>query len=112
MRVIVTGSTKGIGKAVASELLGLGASVLVHSRSAADVQQQVDEWRAVHGPERVHGFAADVSSPGGRQLLIAYTANLWGGKLVSWTNACLTSRARSLAIQLSQTGPAALRRRR
>jgi uncharacterized protein (DUF952 family) len=109
MRVIVTGSTKGIGKAVASELLGLGASVLVHSRSAADVQQQVDEWRAVHGPERVHGFAADVSSPGGRQLLIAYTANLWGGKLVSWTNACLP---RSRAIQLSQTGPAALRRRR
>ena len=45
MRVVVTGSTKGIGKAVASELLGLGASVLIHSRSAADVQALVDEWR-------------------------------------------------------------------
>ena len=62
MRIIVTGSTKGIGKAVASELLGLGASVLVHSRSAADVQLLVDEWRVTHNPERVHGFAADVSS--------------------------------------------------
>ena len=81
MRVVVTGSTKGIGKAVASELLGLGASVLIHSRSATDVQALVDEWRAVHGPERVHGFVADVSDPCGRQLLIAHVANLWGGKL-------------------------------
>lgn len=86
MRIVVTGSTKGIGKAVASELLGLGASVLVHSRSAADVQQLVDEWRVLHSPGRVHGFAADVSSAEGRQLLITYTANLWGGTLVSNRN--------------------------
>jgi hypothetical protein len=84
MRVVVTGSTKGICKAVASELLGLGASVLIHSRSAADVQALVDEWRGAHG--RVHGFAADVSSPGGRQLLIAYVANLWAGKLDGLVN--------------------------
>ena len=88
MRVVITGSTKGIGKAVASELLGLGARVLIHSRSAKDVASRVGEWRAEHGAERVHGYAADISAPERRQLLISYVTNLWGRKLVSQLFLC------------------------
>eukprot|EP00283_Hemiselmis_rufescens_P026291 CAMPEP_0173453964 /NCGR_PEP_ID=MMETSP1357-20121228/51561_1 /TAXON_ID=77926 /ORGANISM="Hemiselmis rufescens, Strain PCC563" /LENGTH=48 /DNA_ID= /DNA_START= /DNA_END= /DNA_ORIENTATION= len=36
-RVVVTGSTKGIGLAIATEMLGLGATVMVVSRNAEEV---------------------------------------------------------------------------
>lgn len=85
-RVLVTGSTKGIGRAAACELLELGASVMVSSRSEADVQALVKEWRAKFGAERVHGCAADVSNAAGRQLLVAATATLWRGSLDGLVN--------------------------
>ena len=85
-RVLVTGSTKGIGRAVASELLELGASVMISSRSMADVAAVVEEWRAKYGAERVHGCAADVSTAAGRQLLVAATATLWCGGLDGLVN--------------------------
>lgn len=86
LRIVVTGSTKGIGAAVASDLLSLGASVLIHSRSASDVQAKVTQLRAAFGAERVHGFAADVGDAKGRQVLVTCIANLWGGKLDGLVN--------------------------
>jgi len=84
--VVVTGSTKGIGHAIAGELLSLGACVLVHARSDEDVRLCVEKWRAEYGSERVHGCVADVSHGCGRQVLVACTANLWGGRLDGLVN--------------------------
>ena len=41
-RVLVTGSTKGIGYATAAELIGLGAKVMVNGRNSAEVAAAVD----------------------------------------------------------------------
>ena len=41
---MVTGGIMGIGGAVAEELLGLGAQVLVIARNADEVAQPVAEW--------------------------------------------------------------------
>jgi NAD(P)-dependent dehydrogenase (short-subunit alcohol dehydrogenase family) len=40
-KVLVTGSTKGIGFATAQELVALGAEVVVNGRSAAEVEAAV-----------------------------------------------------------------------
>lgn len=85
-RVLVTGSTKGIGRTTAVELLELGASVFISSRSEADVTATVSELRATYGDERVHGCAADVSAAAGRQLLVAACATVWCGALDGLVN--------------------------
>jgi 3-oxoacyl-[acyl-carrier protein] reductase len=57
--VLVTGSSRGIGLAVASELIARGATVAVHGRD----RQQVARVCADLDPERAHAFAADLGDP-------------------------------------------------
>lgn len=59
---IVTGSTHGIGLAIAQRLLKSGASVVVSSRSAARVAEVARTLSAV-GPGRAVGIACDVRDP-------------------------------------------------
>jgi NAD(P)-dependent dehydrogenase (short-subunit alcohol dehydrogenase family) len=47
--ILITGSTDGLGKAVAAELAQRGAGVLVHGRDAAKVARVVDEIGAQRG---------------------------------------------------------------
>ncbi len=77
--VVVTGATRGIGRAIAVEFAAHGASVVVNGR------------RAVHEAERTAGLVrdagadalvvmADVSQPAGADALIAATLE-WTGRL-------------------------------
>jgi NAD(P)-dependent dehydrogenase (short-subunit alcohol dehydrogenase family) len=63
-KAVVTGSTKGIGFALARELLRRGHSVVVTGRAAASVEEAVEKLRpeAAAG-SAVHGHALDVSDP-------------------------------------------------
>ncbi|CDG85962.1 SDR family NAD(P)-dependent oxidoreductase [Janthinobacterium agaricidamnosum] len=66
---IVTGSTRGIGRAIALGLAGAGASVVVTGRQQADVERAVAGIRqAVPGAD-VRGVAADLGTAAGFQLL-------------------------------------------
>lgn len=42
MRAVVTGSTRGIGRAIALELAAAGAEIIVHGRSSADAEEVAD----------------------------------------------------------------------
>jgi NAD(P)-dependent dehydrogenase (short-subunit alcohol dehydrogenase family) len=64
---LITGSTLGIGYAVAGGLHQSGATVVVNGRSADRVQQTVDR---LGDGERVRGIAADVGTLEGCQSLI------------------------------------------
>jgi Tropinone reductase 1 len=71
---IVTGASKGIGAAVAAELLPFGATVVAVARQAAELEARVAEWRAA-GYD-AHAVAADVSQPAGREQVLAAAAQL------------------------------------
>ncbi len=56
---LVTGSTRGIGRAVAAELIARGATVAVHGRDPQQVKQVCGELH----PRRTQAFAADLADP-------------------------------------------------
>ena len=62
--VLVTGSTKGIGRAIAEHFVALDAHVIVHGRNA----EEVEKIRQQVGAK--HGVAADLSSAEGCNKLI------------------------------------------
>jgi NAD(P)-dependent dehydrogenase (short-subunit alcohol dehydrogenase family) len=67
---LVTGSTAGIGHAIAKGLAGTGASVIVNGRGETKVNDAVAKLCATTGA-RVGGIAADVSTAEGCKALIA-----------------------------------------
>jgi NAD(P)-dependent dehydrogenase (short-subunit alcohol dehydrogenase family) len=67
---LVTGSTAGIGFAIAKGLAAAGAEVLINGRSQARVDEAVEKLaRAVTG-SKVRGVAADVATAAGCDALI------------------------------------------
>ena len=73
--VIVTGSTRGLGRAMAERLATEGARVVVVGRSAAGVDGTVAELRERTG--EVIGIPADVSVEGEVHHLVERTLELW-----------------------------------
>lgn len=59
--VVLTGATRGIGRAAAIELAGRGSEVVVVGRETARVEEVVGEARAAGGSAPVHGHVADLS---------------------------------------------------
>jgi NAD(P)-dependent dehydrogenase (short-subunit alcohol dehydrogenase family) len=60
--ILVTGSTDGLGRALARELARRGASVLLHGRDAAKGEATLSELRAETSNERLRFHLADLSS--------------------------------------------------
>lgn len=68
---IVTGSTAGIGYAIARGLTQAGAEVVVNGRTVAAVNQAVARLNAEVEQANVRGIAADVGTAGGCAELVA-----------------------------------------
>ena len=67
-RAIVTGGSKGLGKAIAAELLAEGAAVCICSRNAAELDETAALLGAGRRPGRPrvrHGLRRDRPGPGG-----------------------------------------------
>jgi NAD(P)-dependent dehydrogenase (short-subunit alcohol dehydrogenase family) len=60
--VLVTGATDGLGKAVAAELAGAGANVLLHGRDDARGEQTLREIRDGTGSDKLAWCKADLAS--------------------------------------------------
>ncbi|HEX2871268.1 MAG TPA: SDR family oxidoreductase [Polyangiaceae bacterium] len=69
-RALVTGSTAGIGYAIAELLAREGAAVVVNGRTAERVEQAVRRISAVAPDSAVSGVAADAGSAAGAASLI------------------------------------------
>uniref|UniRef100_A0A7N0U4M1 chlorophyll(ide) b reductase n=1 Tax=Kalanchoe fedtschenkoi TaxID=63787 RepID=A0A7N0U4M1_KALFE len=70
--VLITGSTKGIGYALAREFLKAGDNVIVCSRSAERVQEAVSSLRNEFGEQHVWGTTCDVRNGQDVKSLVAY----------------------------------------
>ena len=64
-RALVSGSTAGIGWAIAAGLAAEGAEVIVNGRTEARVHAAVEQVRARHPRARVRGVAADLGTAEG-----------------------------------------------
>ena len=73
---LVTGATRGIGRAVAEEMGRAGARVVISSENAQDCAAVTQEMRAtgIHA----HGVACDVSERGQVESLVAQATRLVG----------------------------------
>ena len=77
---LVTGASRGMGRATALALAAAGARVVVHyGRNADEAKSVVDQIRAAGG--RADALAADLSAPDGAHALAAQVRNLIGNRL-------------------------------
>ncbi|MFM9276622.1 SDR family NAD(P)-dependent oxidoreductase [Paenibacillus jiagnxiensis] len=72
-KALVTGSTSGIGKAIAASLAAEGAIVLINGRNLNKVEQTIAEIRQKHPNAQLEPAAADLgTSEGCRKLIEAH----------------------------------------
>ena len=67
----VSGSTAGIGLAIAKALAAEGARVVVNGRTEARVAAAAEEIRRSHASARIEQFAADLSEAGAAEAALA-----------------------------------------
>jgi 3-oxoacyl-[acyl-carrier protein] reductase len=73
---IVTGSSRGIGRGIATRLVEEGAQVVFCARGAADLEQAVTSAR---GPGEARGIVADVSTRAGADTVVEGAVSAFGG---------------------------------
>ena len=83
--VVVTGSSKGIGKGIAQVFARHGAKILVVARTMSEAQATADEINNAGGT--ASGFSADVTKEGDMHAMAAAAADRHGGIDVLCSNA-------------------------
>jgi 3-oxoacyl-[acyl-carrier protein] reductase len=73
---VVTGSSRGIGRAIATRLVEEGAAVVFCARGAYALEEAVT---AAPGPGRAHGVVADVSTEDGAERVVDAAKSTFGG---------------------------------
>jgi 2-amino-4-hydroxy-6-hydroxymethyldihydropteridine diphosphokinase len=84
LRAVVTGSTSGIGRAVALALAAGGADVIIHGRRSTDTAEQVAAQVRGAGV-RAAVIMADLRDPQGCRRLVEEAWAAWGG-VEAWVN--------------------------
>ena len=85
MNIVITGSTKGIGKALANKFLGFGDKVVITSRSNEAVKEAIDEFGKKFEIEKFFGFACDVTDAQQVDSLVKFAKDKMG-KIDIWIN--------------------------
>ncbi len=104
MRALVTGASGGIGRALAQELHGRGASVLLVGRNAQALESVAQELGGRSA--RVEWCAADLATSDGRARVVE-AASRWGG---SGSNVLVNNAGRGEFGMLDELDDAAIER--
>ena len=84
-RIVITGSTRGIGNGLAREFLKRDCSDAISARSADAVDAMVAELGEQYGAHRVTGAACDITDPETLQRLWDTAVGAFGGVDI-WIN--------------------------
>jgi NAD(P)-dependent dehydrogenase (short-subunit alcohol dehydrogenase family) len=60
--ILITGATDGLGRALAVELAGTGATLLLHGRDDSKGQETIEDVRARTGNEKLQWYRANLAS--------------------------------------------------
>ena len=93
-RALVTGGSKGIGKAIVQEFLALGAEVLFTARNAEEVAAAELGFRQMNYP--AHGSVADVALNQDRKKLLQWVDQQWSFLDVLVNNAGINIHKKSI----------------
>jgi len=75
---LITGSSRGIGRAIAERMAEQGARVVISSRKAPACQEVADAINARYGEERAIVVTANISSKSDLENVVAQTLAKWG----------------------------------
>ncbi|KAI5603451.1 hypothetical protein BDE02_01G220000 [Populus trichocarpa] len=78
---LVTGGTRGIGRAIVEELVGFGARVHTCCRNGSELDKCLEDWNDVCSGGMISGSVCDVSVGAQRQELMETVSSNFGGKL-------------------------------
>lgn len=81
---VVTGGTKGIGRAIAEDLLKAGAKVFICARNKSDLKTALEQLSALGS---VEGEICDVRSPEQVKMMLDEAGRLFGGVDILINNA-------------------------
>ncbi|MBV6478055.1 MAG: 3-oxoacyl-[acyl-carrier-protein] reductase FabG [Ignavibacteria bacterium] len=93
-RALITGATKGIGKAIAEEFLELGADVFLISKQENNVVKEIVRYTKLH--KNIEGMKCDVTNDRDRKKLFDKISKLWGSLDILINNAGTNTRKSTL----------------
>ncbi|MDP5200337.1 SDR family oxidoreductase [Flavobacterium sp. DG2-3] len=88
-RILITGGTTGIGKAIADSLVSLEARVFIFGRDVEDFTKTFDEIKSKYPNSNLYGFTADVTRKEDLQKIFEAVDKELGGLDILINNAAL-----------------------
>ncbi|SHH63048.1 SDR family oxidoreductase [Flavobacterium defluvii] len=90
-RIVITGGTTGIGKAIAELLVSLGGRVFIFGRDVNDFNEAMDDIKTKASAGEIYGVPADITKKEDVQMIWERIDNMLGGIDILINNAALAA---------------------
>jgi 3-oxoacyl-[acyl-carrier protein] reductase len=78
-RILVAGSSRGIGRGIAESLLKEGAKVVLTGRDPEALKSTETELAGMYGASSLLAYSGDLAAPSTVEKLLAFISEKWGG---------------------------------